>query len=126
MTTVALKDRGVMEMKRVSISAKRQITIPQKFFSMLGFDTEAECILRGNELVLRPVKKYISSEFAEEILKELITEGYSGTELLEEFKLRQKAVRPAVEAMLTEAEKVASGESAYVSYDEVFGEEETV
>lgn len=31
-----------MEIKKLSISAKRQITIPQKFFTMLGFDTEAE------------------------------------------------------------------------------------
>ena len=34
-----------MEMKKVSISAKRQITIPQKFYAMLGFDTEAECMV---------------------------------------------------------------------------------
>lgn len=45
-----------MEIKKVSISAKRQITIPQKFFTMLGFDTEAECMVRGNELVIRPAK----------------------------------------------------------------------
>ena len=31
-----------MEIKKLSISAKRQITIPQKFFTMLGFDAEAE------------------------------------------------------------------------------------
>ncbi len=43
-------------MKKVSISTKRQITIPLKFFTMLGFDTEAECMVRGNELVLRPVR----------------------------------------------------------------------
>lgn len=40
-----------MEIKKLSISAKRQITIPQKFFTMLGFDNEAECTVRGNELL---------------------------------------------------------------------------
>lgn len=40
---ISLKGSVLMEMKKVSISAKRQITIPQKFFSMLGFDAEAEC-----------------------------------------------------------------------------------
>ena len=38
-----------MEMKKVSISAKRQITIPQRFFQALGFDSEAECVLRGKD-----------------------------------------------------------------------------
>ena len=55
MSASAMKNRAPMERKRVAISAKRQITIPQKYFKSLGFDTEAECIVRGNELVLRPV-----------------------------------------------------------------------
>lgn len=55
--TIPLKGSASMESKKVSISSKRQITIPQKFFTLLGFNTEAECIMRGNELVLRPVKE---------------------------------------------------------------------
>ena len=42
MTATVLKGSVPMEMKKVSISTKRQITIPQKFFTMLGFDAEAE------------------------------------------------------------------------------------
>lgn len=53
MSAAIMKGGVPMEMKKVSISAKRQITIPQKFFTMLGFDTEAECMVRGNELVIR-------------------------------------------------------------------------
>lgn len=75
-----------MEIKKVSISPKRQITIPQKFFTILGFDTEAECIMRGNELVLRPVRTNTGGEFAEQILADLIAHGYGGNELLERFK----------------------------------------
>ncbi len=56
MPATMTKGRVPMEMKKLSISAKRQITIPQKFFTMLGFDTEAECIVRGNELVIRPAR----------------------------------------------------------------------
>lgn len=117
------KGRDNMEMKRVSISAKRQITIPQKFFTHLGFDNEAECILRGNELVIRPAKAN-SGEFAEQILADLIKQGYSGDELLEKFKSMQKQVRPAVKAMLADAEKAANGETAYETYDDVFGSED--
>lgn len=110
--------------KIVSISAKRQITIPQKFFSLLGFSDEAECVLRGNELVLRPAKTLSGGEFAEQILAELIAEGHSGDELLREFKNRQAAVRPAVEEMLSDAEKAAHGETAFSTYDDIFGKEE--
>lgn len=110
-----------MEMKKISISEKRQITIPQKFFTMLGFGTEADCIVRGNELVLRPVKTNTGGEFAEQILADLIAQGLSGEELLNRFKAAQKEVRPAVEAMLTEAEQVAGASADYATYDDVFG-----
>lgn len=122
MSIATMKGDISMEKKKISISSKRQITIPQNFFSMLGFDTEAECMIRGNELVIRPVKTG-TGEFAEQILEDLIQQGYSGSDLLERFKKAQKEVRPAVEALLTEAEKAAASKSEYVSYEEVFGEE---
>lgn len=113
-----------MESKRVSITAKRQITIPQKYFKQLGFDYAAECIVRGNELIIRPIKEQSGGEFSEMILADLIGKGLSGEELLSEFKKAQKAVRPAVEAMIADAEKAASGEDmGSSSYDDVFGTE---
>ncbi|MDE6687814.1 MAG: AbrB/MazE/SpoVT family DNA-binding domain-containing protein [Lachnospiraceae bacterium] len=124
MPTTMTKGSVPMEMKKVSISAKRQITIPQKFFTMLGFDTEAECMVRGNELVIRPAKTNTGGEFAEQILADLIGQGYSGNELLQQFKQAQSQVRPAVEEMIGEAERVAASESEYESYDDVFGGEE--
>ena len=119
-----MKGSVFMEMKKVSISAKRQITIPLKFYTMLGFDTEAECMVRGNELVIRPVKINTGGEFAEQILADLIAQGYSGDELLQRFKKAQSQVRPAVEEMLREAGQVADSEAEYLSYEDVFGEEE--
>ena len=124
MSTTMMKGSVPMEMKKVSISAKRQITIPQKFFTMLGFDTEAECMVRGNELVIRPAKTNTGGEFAEQVLADLIAQGYSGNELLENFKKAQSKMRPAVEAMIMEAERVAASESEYASYEDVFGGEE--
>ncbi len=113
-----------MDRKVISISSKRQITIPQRFFDSLGFESEAECILRGNELVIRPVKPAHGGEFAEQILAELISQGLSGTELLEKFKEKQAAVRPAVEAMLSEAEDIAAGKAEFSAYEDIFGGEE--
>lgn len=124
MSTTVMKGRVPMEKKKVSISSKRQITIPQKFFSMLGFDTEAECIVRGNELVIRPVKADSSGEFDEFILADLISHGYTGNELLEAFKAERKKIRPAVEKMLEEAERIARGEGEYYTYDDIFGTED--
>ncbi|MCM1251753.1 MAG: hypothetical protein NC321_02955 [Clostridium sp.] len=43
--------------------------------------------------------------------------------LLQHFKQTQSQVRPAVEKMLEEARRVATSESGYVSYEDVFGEE---
>ena len=110
--------------KKISISAKRQITIPQKFFYMLGFDSEAECMVRGNELIIRPVKANSSGEFAEQILADLIKEGYSEQELLDKFKQRQRNVRLAIENMLVEAKNAADGNGEYLTMDDVFGTEE--
>lgn len=118
------KEKGSMEIKKIAISAKRQITIPQKFFSMLGFDTEAECLVRGNELVIRPARTSTGGEFAEQILADLITQGYSGDELLVRFKKAQDQVRPAVEVMIGEAERAAKSETAFVSYADVFDTED--
>ena len=118
--TIPLKGSASMESKKVSISSKRQITIPQKFFTLQGFNTEAECIMRGNE----PVKENTSGEFAEQILADLIRQGYSGEELLEKFKQTQRKIRPAVEAMLAEADRVAESKSGGYSLEDVFGTED--
>ena len=67
---------------------------------------------------MRDRRKAPSGEFAEQILKELIDEGYSGYELLDEFRIRQSKVRPAVEAMLEEAKNVANGNGEYMTYEE--------
>ena len=120
----AVKGGNPMNRKTIRISEKRQLTIPQKFFEALGFSTEAECILRGNEIVLRPVREQGGGEFAEQILADLIAQGFSGDQLLTEFKTMQKKVRPAVEVMLTQAEQAARGESESSSYEDVFGTEE--
>ena len=123
-TAVATKGKRVMEKKTVRISSKRQITIPQKFFTELGFADEAECIVRGNELVIRPVRMHSDGAFAEQILAELVAEGLSGDALLTEFRKRQAKVRPAVEAIIIEADNAALGNGAYDTYDNIFGAEE--
>ncbi len=124
MDTAAPQRARANEKKIVSISSKRQITIPQKFFSILGFDTEAECIMRENELVIRPVRAASGGEFADLILADLIKEGYAGEALLAAFRQRQANIRPAVEAMLSEADDIAVGIGDYATYEDIFGDDE--
>ncbi len=121
---VAVQEEYRLGKKIVSISSKRQITIPQKFFTALGFNDEAECVVRGNELVIRPVQVASGGEFAEQILADLIKAGLSGEALLVAFKKKQAQVRPAVQAMIEEAESVARGVGEYSTYEDVFGLED--
>lgn len=120
----AVKGGSLMERKMIRISEKRQLTIPQKYFDLLGFSSQAECILRGNEIVLRPVKEQSGGEFDEQILADLIAQGLSGSELLEEFKKMRRKVRPAVEELLMQAKQAAYGERESFSYEDVFGSED--
>lgn len=94
------------ETKRIQISSKRQITIPAKFFNALGFEKEVECIFSGDMLILKPAKQE-DSYFAEQILNDLIRLGYTGDQLLVEFKKMNRKVKPAVEKLIEEADRVA-------------------
>lgn len=78
-------------------------------------------MVRGNELVIRPARTNSSGEFAEQILSDLIAQGYSGEDLLARFKIAQRKVRPAVEEMLAEAKQVAASKSEFATYEDVFG-----
>ena len=121
---MAEKAQRAPEQKRVSISSKRQFTIPQKFYSELGFEREAICTMADGMLIIQPASHISGGEFAEYILADLITEGYSGQNLLNEFKERQAKIRPAVEALLGKARDAAHGKGEYSSYDEIFGSED--
>ena len=65
-----------------------------------------------------------NGDFVKEIRSELIKEGYSGQELQKELESRQAKVRPAVEKMLDDAHKMATGEAKSMAYEDVFGENE--
>lgn len=99
------KESSPMEPKRIKVSSKRQITIPQQFYEQLGITDEVLCFVRDGEIVLRPVSH--DPGFAEYILKDLIEQGYEGEELLAKFREYQKKIRPAVLRMLEEAEQLA-------------------
>ena len=111
-----------VERKIISVSIRRQLTIPQKYYDALGFDNEAECILQDGGLFIRPVK-ITGDEFAEQILADLISQGYEGQELLLKFKVYSRAVRPAVLKLIDEADAYAKSGEGRVPLGELFGTE---
>jgi bifunctional DNA-binding transcriptional regulator/antitoxin component of YhaV-PrlF toxin-antitoxin module len=115
-----------MERRRINISSKRQITIPARFFKALDLDKELECIYTNGMLILTPVKKE-DSAFSEEILEDLILQGYSGEKLLDEFKKMNRKIRPAIEKLIEEADEIAK--KATVNYvdptDDIFSDVES-
>ena len=95
-----------IEKRRIHISSKRQITIPAKYYEALGLTKELDCIYSNGMLILTPVKKD-DLAFSEEILADLISQGYAGEKLLSEFKKITHQVRPAIEKIIEEADALA-------------------
>jgi bifunctional DNA-binding transcriptional regulator/antitoxin component of YhaV-PrlF toxin-antitoxin module len=112
--------------KIISVSKGRQITLPVKFYNQLGIGDEAECIMRDGEIVIRPIHRH-ETEFADQILADLIKEGYEGVELLNRFKEMRSKIRPAVVRMLEEAQATADAIDQSISPEDkltgLFGSE---
>jgi len=106
----------------ISVSENGKITIPNSFYQKLNLDNskKMECIYYKNTIVLKPVKK-VSDTFSVEILKDLISEGYSGNELIIKFQERTEEIRESIDDLIDEAEKIASGEIEGYSLEDVFG-----
>lgn len=113
-----------MRPKRISVSRKRQITIPLEYCKALNIENEVECIMKNNSIIIRPVIDTSQDNFADLILEDLIKEGYKGKKLLEEFKIRKEKIRYAIKDMQEEADKVAEDETPYRTMEEIFNEED--
>ncbi|ENH97817.1 hypothetical protein J416_03611 [Gracilibacillus halophilus YIM-C55.5] len=106
--------------RRISISNKRQITVPKEYYDYLEMETEANIELEGNKIVITPVRE-TNDDFLEFILKDLIDEGYGGEDLLQEFNRRKNNIRPAVEAWMKDAHENAENVE---SVSDLFEEDE--
>jgi len=105
--------------KRISVSQKRQITIPIEFFKSIGIYKEVDCYIQNNSIIIRPVREDMG-EFDEQILADLISQGFSGQELFTRFKQARQNIRPAVESLLKEAHLATEGKAPFFSYKDIF------
>lgn len=111
----AMSNSPAKQVKRVTVTSKRQVSIPKSFAEELDIQGEVLMELSGNKIILKPVGDPFE-DFSEEILTDLINEGYAGEELKQEFKYRKSQIRPAAEAMMADA--VQHAESTTI--DELF------
>jgi len=107
-----------IEKKRIAVSQKRQITIPLDFFINLGIKNEVDCFMQNNQLIIRPTQDN-NDNFDEQILSDLISQGFSGNELLSKFKEARQGIQTAVKKIFAEAERVAKGEGEYFTLSDI-------
>jgi len=112
----------VMERKIINITGKRQVTIPLKFYEKLHFGKEVECYLADDAVVLRPLSNSDDS-FTMEILKDLVSQGYNGDELLVKFAEQRANIKKAVGLLINEADEIAAGKRNGAATKDIFGEE---
>ena len=65
--------------KIISISPKRQITIPQKIFSRFNFGSQAKIFALDNGILIQPTENISDGAFDTQILQDLVLQkGLSG------------------------------------------------
>jgi len=116
---MSMPNRRPKKVKRISVSSKRQISIPKEFYETLNIGDEVNLELYQNQLVIRPIREGFD-DFSEEILADLIEEGYSGADLMAEFKNRKAQLGNAVDSLI--AETIAEGKITTVA--DLFGEDD--
>ena len=106
---------SVPSAKKISVSKKRQITIPKEFYDQLQIDDEVICEVVDGSLVIKPAAE--DMDFSEYILRDLIQEGYaSGGEMLKEFTYRKSQIKPALQQLIAESRDG----KVYTSTDDLF------
>ena len=115
-------DSVTPERKIINVTGKRQITIPLRFYEKLRFGKEVECLLTDDAVVLRPLS-YSDDSFTMEILKDLVSQGYNGDQLLEKFAEQRSNVKKAVCVLIDEADEIAAGKRKGATTKDIFGEE---
>lgn len=106
MVTTFPKGRLTMDelqgkVRRVRISSQRQMNIPKEFYEALKLEDEAIVEFRGKELIIRTAEQEVV-DFSEDILKDLVAQGYAGDKLVKEFTRMKTNIPKALERMKEE------------------------
>ena len=115
-------ERKNMKTKRISVSEKRQITIPKEYYEALNIGNEIECSMVDNCIIIKPVTENSLDEFSEYILKDIIKEGYKNEEIVKEFIKRREELKKATQKFNQNIDKQAKSINKLPTFKDVFGE----
>lgn len=118
------RNKKVMKTKKISVSEKRQITIPKDFFDALNIGKEIECGMVDNYIIIKPVQENFTDEFSEYILQDILKEGYKDKDILEEFKKRRNELKKAAKEFNNDIDNEIKNISSLKGINEVFGSDE--
>lgn len=97
-----------VERKIISVSPKRQITIPLKFFRQVGLGKEVECFVQDGCIVIRPLRSD-DEQLTVDILRDLVAQGYQGEELVRKFSQERAKVKTAISRVSDDADESSGG-----------------
>jgi AbrB family looped-hinge helix DNA binding protein len=97
-----MSDLNGKPIRRVKVSKQRQINIPKEFYDALQLSDEAFIEFNGKEIIIRPAE-YEVVDFSEDILKDLVRQGYSGEDLIFHFARIKSEIPRALDRMKEEA-----------------------
>ena len=86
---VDIEKTGIRDYREITVTSKRQITIPKLYFDHLQIHDTLEAYLVGDGIYLKPKKmQNIYTSDLRQIVLNTIREGYDGEELANEVVLR--------------------------------------
>ena len=116
---------AAVERKIINVTGKRQVTIPLKFYEQLSFGKEVECLLTSDSIVIRPLSNS-DDGFTMEILRDLVSQGLNGDELLAKFAEQRNKIKKAVGLLIDEADEIAGGRRERPTTKDIFALQQLV
>lgn len=102
----------------VKASADGSVTVPKSLCEQIGVIANAECIIRNNEIIIRPCRDGTGDSIEGLLIKELMSKGYGYDALEEEYD----RVRPVFYAATKRTAEISR--SAFENNTELCGTEE--
>lgn len=69
----------------VKVSPEGSVTVPKSLCEQIGLVTRAECIIRNNEIIIRPCKDHTGDSVEGYLIRELMSKGFSYDALEAEY-----------------------------------------
>ena len=108
-----LGESGVREYREITVTSKRQITIPKAFFDRLGTQDSFDAFLLNDGIFLKPKshEPTVYDEDIETLVLRVYKEGYEGTDAAKEIAHRISKYNEVIRQRIEQFEAEMEGES---------------